>query len=591
MQLNPSWRSTSADRSPTATAVGTSGADTARRFRTRLSATLAGVLAVAGAALLAPAAHADAQPPAPTLITAQADNTVRGYNDDGSSAGTATFTGGSVGTSVALDPSGNKYVIPACGSSCPYRSGGDVYKISSTGQQTKILSNRTEQVAADDLGNIYVTAPQGINGSSIPSIAKIDASGNITVIAQSPKDIEWNDGTSSTFHNNTLIYGVAVDGSGNVYFNDLNGPQGNQWRLWKIPFNNGVYGASVMIGKYTSDPGCINVQQTWCEQREYSSPITVDSDGNVYTGATVGLGGLLYQFPVGGGQPVNLTPSGIGTAKGPTSLATDSTGVYATRWSVGQVPLTKFTKNAGLWTQSTVANTTGAKAVATRCHRPNWNANGWDRLGTTTNPLTPGSAYSTGTGTSYRLLAMHGDGNLVMYNYVGQAVWSTNTWGHPGAKAVMDNGQFKIVDTIGATLWSAISTGDANSTLSLDPNDGILRVKNTDTKIRWSSGFTVAAVPEGSVVLEPGQGVGSGDRQTVMQYDGNLVTYDKANVPKWASNTWGHPGAKALFVNGMLSVDLYWGTNTGGSDSLIFQNDGNIIIKNGTTVTWTSGGN
>jgi hypothetical protein len=50
-----------------------------------------------------------------------------------------------------------------------------------------------------------------------------------------------------------------------------------------------------------------------------------------------------------------------------------------------------------------------------------------------------------------------------------------------------------------------------------------------------------------------------------MQSDGNFVVYDASNNPKWASGTWGQPG-----------------------DTLAVQNDGNLVVYQGSTPRWSS---
>ncbi len=66
-----------------------------------------------------------------------------------------------------------------------------------------------------------------------------------------------------------------------------------------------------------------------------------------------------------------------------------------------------------------------------------------------------GALWSTRTdGQSISLLAMQGDGNLVLYSLLGQALWSSHTEGNPGAKlAVQDDGNLVIYSSSGKALW------------------------------------------------------------------------------------------------------------------------------------------
>lgn len=58
---------------------------------------------------------------------------------------------------------------------------------------------------------------------------------------------------------------------------------------------------------------------------------------------------------------------------------------------------------------------------------------------------------------------------------------------------------------------------------------------------------------------------GRGVEKTVMQHDGNLVSYTPEGSPVWASNTYGNGGA-------YLKV----------------RNDGNVVIYKDTSAIWTT---
>ncbi|MGX7826085.1 S8 family serine peptidase [Actinokineospora sp. 24-640] len=62
-------------------------------------------------------------------------------------------------------------------------------------------------------------------------------------------------------------------------------------------------------------------------------------------------------------------------------------------------------------------------------------------------------------------LVMQGDGNLVLYNTAGAALWHTNTWGNPGATATFQSdGNFVVYAADGRALWH---TGTNNTAASL----------------------------------------------------------------------------------------------------------------------------
>ena len=70
----------------------------------------------------------------------------------------------------------------------------------------------------------------------------------------------------------------------------------------------------------------------------------------------------------------------------------------------------------------------------------------------------------------------------------------------------------------------------------------------------------------------------------VMQGDGNFVLYNAAWQPRWSSNTWGWPGAYAVFQDDCNLVVYYyahplWDSGTWGFSGcrLILRGDGNLI--------------
>jgi hypothetical protein len=57
-------------------------------------------------------------------------------------------------------------------------------------------------------------------------------------------------------------------------------------------------------------------------------------------------------------------------------------------------------------------------------------------------------------------LVMQGDGNLVLYTPEGVPIWDTGTWGHDGAiLAVQDDGNAVIYDPYGRPLWATNTVG------------------------------------------------------------------------------------------------------------------------------------
>ncbi|MFV0460282.1 MAG: SpoIID/LytB domain-containing protein [Actinomycetales bacterium] len=126
-------------------------------------------------------------------------------------------------------------------------------------------------------------------------------------------------------------------------------------------------------------------------------------------------------------------------------------------------------------------------------------------------------------------LSMQTDGNLVFYQGGGAALWSTGTWGNPGARAhLADDGELLVLGPTGARLWgSAARCAEAVS-----------------YELGMMYGVTRSPQPP---MLAPGDRMASADAGTVlvMQTDGNLVLY-RAGAALWQSRTAGRPGAFAV---------------------------------------------
>jgi hypothetical protein len=209
--------------------------------------------------------------------------------------------------------------------------------------------------------------------------------------------------------------------------------------------------------------------------------------------------------------------------------------------------------------------------------------------------LASGAAFVTDT---YELV-MQTDGNLVVYNDTGAAVWASGTAGHPGANALMrGDGNFVIFADQAQTqsLWSTGTTA-AGGTQSTFNTDGTFTVRNSGGGVVWSTTDTFTA----GMTLQPGEQylAAFGRYEFAMQGDGNLVEYNGARTPIWASNTSGHPGAFATVqTDGNFVVysdqsrsHALWatGTNGSGATELLFQNDGNLVVYRANySVAWAS---
>ncbi|WP_327071366.1 hypothetical protein [Kitasatospora sp. NBC_01302] len=215
-------------------------------------------------------------------------------------------------------------------------------------------------------------------------------------------------------------------------------------------------------------------------------------------------------------------------------------------------------------------------------------------------------------------LVMQTDGNLVVYaltpsGSMGPAIWSSGTWGHPGAHAIaQDDGNFVVYDTNGSALWASGTWGSSGGTRLLA--DGDLLVGGVAGRLGWASGtrekpsqwcpangsWGPGLDPTTFVGLEPREWMQSPNAWLVFQPDGNVVMYRKRdNAPIWSTGTWGTHSTD-LFLQGdgnlVLNGSGYgypgWASGTWGhpGDHAVFQTDGNFVIydANGTAL-WSSG--
>jgi len=86
----------------------------------------------------------------------------------------------------------------------------------------------------------------------------------------------------------------------------------------------------------------------------------------------------------------------------------------------------------------------------------------------------------------YRL-AMQADGNLVIYNYLGQATWSSGTNGQNIAYLTMQSdGNLVLYNTNGVAVWDTQTNGQGGTSISM-VNNGNLNMNNSSGGLVWDS--------------------------------------------------------------------------------------------------------
>lgn len=114
-------------------------------------------------------------------------------------------------------------------------------------------------------------------------------------------------------------------------------------------------------------------------------------------------------------------------------------------------------------------------------------------------------------------------------------------------------------------------------------------------------------IPKGQLPVNQPYRDGSGKATLIFQGDGNLVDYDETDRARWAAGTdageqWGDQGRSCIFqadgnlvvyddTNGAGSALWASGTNGHPDDILVVQDDGNVVIYDGSYAIWATGTN
>ncbi|MGW1719424.1 protein kinase domain-containing protein [Streptomyces sp. NPDC002156] len=107
---------------------------------------------------------------------------------------------------------------------------------------------------------------------------------------------------------------------------------------------------------------------------------------------------------------------------------------------------------------------------------------------------------------------------------------------------------------------------------------------------------TALKVIEATYELAAGESVVAGARTLAMQEDGNLVISDEDGTALWATSTKGEGNSTRFQTDGNLVVytsggEPLWSSRSNGNPGaiLVFQADGNVLIRSDDTVLWAAG--
>lgn len=207
----------------------------------------------------------------------------------------------------------------------------------------------------------------------------------------------------------------------------------------------------------------------------------------------------------------------------------------------------------------------------------------------------------------HALLRFETSGNLILTNDFGYS-WQTNTGNTRATKLWMQNdGNLVLKDASGNAVWSSGTHGNPGAYLTLQTDGNLVLYSASDTALwsthtwgrpRGDSYVTPIAYPNGR--LYRGQTLLTPDHKykLAMQDDGNLVLY-ATHGALWSTHTWGTDADYVVMQsdgNLVLKDDngkVYWSSHTGGdgSSKLYMQEDGNLVIYSTKTgkALWATG--
>lgn len=199
-------------------------------------------------------------------------------------------------------------------------------------------------------------------------------------------------------------------------------------------------------------------------------------------------------------------------------------------------------------------------------------------------------------------MAFQPDDNLVVYGPNRPALWSSDTYGNPGATFTLANDREMIVTARdGRGLWRSgvVGRGSDGAELLRLQDDGNAVLYRSDGSAQWYPGWDHAGMRGGEVLL-PGQRITSpgGRYYLTLQADGNAVLYAANGKPVWFNGRYG-TATLTFQTDGNLVAyrsswpRVLWNTDTwrAGPSRLQVQDDGNVVIYRGDNgrAVWYSG--
>jgi murein DD-endopeptidase len=187
----------------------------------------------------------------------------------------------------------------------------------------------------------------------------------------------------------------------------------------------------------------------------------------------------------------NLVEYGIGNAVLWASNTANQPGATVVVQKDGYLTMVRNGRIVAQWGSGGVAaKDFGVRADGELRMRKVGNAMSW-RIATFQDRITSGGTIAAGTtlrasAASPRTLTMQADGNLVQY-VSGTAVWSSQTFGNPGAyTALQPDGNLVVYSADGRALWSTRTSGKGPAQLLVQVDSNVVLYGSADTRI-WSS--------------------------------------------------------------------------------------------------------